>query len=120
MKKIFKNSIFTFLVFMIANLVLADAHSNCKNSKWGADDELGGANYISEKRTKLAAKLIKQGKSHPLGIAISSKTPAFPPRTLSLTVMAPNQNAGADLKGALGYHMTYADDILNTWVGIGS
>ena len=34
--------------------------------------------------------------------------------------MAPNQNAGADLKGALGYHMTYADDILNTWVGIGS
>tara|TARA_Y100000591_G_scaffold228727_1_gene199720 strand:- start:81 stop:785 length:705 start_codon:yes stop_codon:yes gene_type:complete len=34
--------------------------------------------------------------------------------------MAPNQNAGADLEGALGYHMTYADDILNTWVGIGS
>ena len=68
----------------------------------------------------IAAKLIKKGKSHPLGIAISSKTPAFPPRTLSLTVMAPNQNAGADLKGALGYHMTYADDILNTWVGIGS
>ena len=66
------------------------------------------------------SKLIKKGKSHPLGIAISSKTPAFPPRTLSLTVMAPNQNAGADLKGALGYHMTYADDILNTWVGIGS
>ena len=75
---------------------------------------------ISDERTKLAAKLIKKGKSHPLGIAISNKTPAFPPRTLSLTVMAPNQNAGADLKGALGYHMTYADDILNTWVGIGS
>ena len=58
--------------------------------------------------------------SHPLGITISSKIPAFPPRTLSPIVMAPNQNAGADLKGALGYHMIYADDILNTWVGIGS
>ena len=71
------------------------------------------------KRTKLC-RACKKGKSHPLGIAISSKTPAFPPRTLSLTVFAPNQSAGANLKGALGYHMTYADDILNTWVGIGS
>ena len=39
-----------------------------------------------------------------------------------LTVFAPNHDkgAGSNLKGALGYHMTYADDILNTWVGIGS
>ncbi len=120
MKNKFKVAVIAAFTSMFINLVFADGHSNCKNSKWGADDELGGANYVSDERTKLAAKLIKKGKSHPLGIAISSKTPAFPPRTLSLTVMAPNQNAGADLKGALGYHMTYADDILNTWVGIGS
>ena len=82
---------------MFINLAIADGHSNCKNSKWGAGDELGGANYVSEERTKLATKLIKKGKSHPLGITISSKTHAFPPRTLSLTVMAPNQNAGANL-----------------------
>ena len=69
-----------------------------------ADDELGSANYVSDERTKLAAKLIK--KSNSLGIAISSETPAFPPRTLLLTLMEPNQNAGADLKGALSYHMT--------------
>jgi hypothetical protein len=37
-----------------------------------------------------------------------------------LTVITPNQSNGANLTGALGYHMTYADDILNTWVGIGS
>jgi hypothetical protein len=64
--------------------------------------------------------IVEKGKSHPLSITINSKTPAFPPRTLSLTVMAPNQSNGANLTGALGYHMTYADDILNTWVGIGS
>ena len=119
MKNKLNIAVIAAFISMFINLVFADGHSNCKNSKWGADDELGGANYVSDERTKLAAKLIKKGKSHPLGIAISSKTPAFPPRTLSLTVMAPNQNAGADLKGALGYHMTYADDILNTWVEIG-
>ena len=108
-----------FSLASVSTLLAAD-HSDCKNSKWGAEDQIGAANYISDKRTKLAATLVKKGKSYPLGVTISSKTPAFPPRTLSLTVMAPNQNAGANLKGALGYHMTYADDILNTWVGIGS
>ena len=63
-----------FLSFTIAKTLLADGHGNCKHSKWGADDEIGAANYVSEKRTKLASELVKQGKSHPLGIAISSKT----------------------------------------------
>ena len=89
---------FVFSLSMVSVTTTADGHGKCKHSKWGADDELGGANYLSEKRTKLAAKLIKKGKSHPLGITINSKTPAFPPRTLSLTVMAPNQNTGANLK----------------------
>ena len=83
------SAIFAFALFT-ANIslnVLADGHEKCKNSKWGAGDELGGANYLSEKRTKLAAKLIKKGKSYPLGITINSKTPAFPPRFLSLTVI---------------------------------
>ena len=102
MKNKFKFAVIAAFASMFVNLVFADGHSNCKNSKWGADDELGGANYVSDERTKLVAKLIKNGKSHPLGIAISSKTPAFLSRTLSLTVMAPNQNAGDDLKGGFG------------------
>ena len=47
-------------ISMFINLVFADGHSNCKNSKWGADDELGGANYVSDERAMLAAKLIKK------------------------------------------------------------
>ena len=92
LKKLLFVSFSLMLSFTITHVLLADGHENCKPSKWGAEDELGAANYINEKRTKLAANLIKQGKSHPLGITINSKTPAFPPRTLSLTVMAPNQN----------------------------
>ena len=87
-KKILKTSILVMFAVIFVRAVLADEYSNCKNSKWGADDKLGGANYVTQERTKLAATLIKQGKFHPLGITISSKTPAFPPRTLSLTVMA--------------------------------
>lgn len=108
------------LSLVIAKSLLADGHGECKNSKWGADDELGAANYMNEKRTKLAASLVKKGMTHPLGIVINSKTPAFPPRTLSLTVLSPNQYNSANLAGAFGWHINYVDDILNTWVGIGS
>lgn len=120
MKYFFSITMTIMLSITITKSLMAEESNNCKYSKWGAEDEIGAANYLSEKRTKLAAKLVKEGKSHPLGVSISSKTPAFPPRTLSLTVFAPNQSAGANLSGALGYHMTYADDILTTWVGIGS
>ena len=99
---------------------LADGHGCEANSKWGAEDELGGANYNSEKRTKMAAKLIKKGRVEPLGVTISSKTPAFPPRNLNLQVVSPGQVQGANLSGAFGYHMTYNDDLIQTWVGIGS
>ena len=101
-KKLLLSFFSVIILLSTSSIVFADGHGKCKPSKWGADDEIGAANYVSEKRTKLAAELVKQGKSHPLGIAISSKTPAFPPRTLSLTVFAPNQSAGANLKGALG------------------
>ena len=37
------------LSFTINHALLADGHKNCKPSKWGAEDELGAANYINEK-----------------------------------------------------------------------
>ena len=120
LNKIFLLTFSLFISIFISKHILADGHESCKTSKWGADDEIGAANYMTEARTKLATKLVKKGKTHPLGIVINSKTPAFPPRTLSLTVMSPNQYNGADLSGAFGWHINYVDDILNTWVGIGS
>lgn len=100
---------------MTAGVALAD----CTHSQWGAEDTIGSANLVTPERTLMAAKLIKQGKSVPLGITIGSDTPAFPPRSLSLQVVQPNQQGGQKLSG-FGYEGNYNDDVLQTWIGIGS
>lgn len=92
---------------------------DCDHSHWGPDDQLGSANLISTERTLEAAKLIRQGKSMPLGIVIGPDTPAFPPRSLSLQVVQPNQHGGQKLS-SFGYEGNYNDDLLQTWIGIGS
>jgi len=92
------------------------AAQDCKPSKWGAKDEIGAANLVTPERTKAALALVKQGKSHPLGIVIDSTTPAFPPRSLSLQVVQPNQQGGQTL---FAYKGSYNDDMLQTWIGIG-
>lgn len=89
----------------------------CKPSKWGAKDEIGAANLVTPERVMAATKLVKQGKTQPLGIVIDSKTPAFPPRSLSLQVVQPNQQSGQKL---FAYNGNYNDDIMQFWVGIGS
>ena len=90
------------------------AFAECtSNSQWGADDTLGSANLVTPERTMMAAELIKQGKSMPLGIAIGSNTPAFPPRSLNLQVVQPNQQGGQKLSG-FGYEANYNDDLLQT------
>ena len=97
----------------------AHAATECIESKWGADDTLGSANLVTEENTLKAVSLVKQGKSVPLGIVIDSKTPAFSPRSLSLQVVQPNQQGGQKLE-AFGYPGNYNDDVLQTWIGIGS
>jgi len=94
----------------------AIAKEDCKPSKWGANDEIGAANLVTPERTKAALKLVKQGKTLPLGIVIDSTTPAFPPRSLSLEVVQPNQQGGQRL---FGYKGSYNDDIVQMWNGIG-
>ena len=92
------------------------AAQECKPSKWGADDEIGSANLVTPERVMAALKLVKQGKTHPLGIIIDPSTPAFPPRSLSLQVVQPNQQGGQTL---FAYKGSYNDDLMQTWLGIG-
>jgi len=106
----------TAIAAMLAFATAAVAAEDCKPSKWGADDEIGAANLVTPERTKAALALVKQGKSHPLGIVIDSTTPAFPPRSLSLQVVQPNQQGGARL---FAYDASYNDDVIQTWIGIG-
>jgi kynurenine formamidase len=94
------------------------AYEKCHKSKWGPNDQIGALNNITKDNVLAASKLIKQGKTMRMGIETSSKTPAFPPRSYSITIVRPGQ----DYEGqSLGNTKTnYHDDILNTWVGIGT
>lgn len=106
--------------FICFTLGIGSVFADCTHpSKWGPNDTLGSANLVTPQRTLEAAKLIKQGKSMPLGIAISPNTPAFPPRSLNLQIVQPNQQGGRKLT-EFGYDGNYNDDILQTWIGIGS
>jgi kynurenine formamidase len=114
-----KKTLFAGLACACAFAAPASFAADCMTSKWGADDQIGSANLVSAENTLMAAKLIKQGKSVPLGIVIDPNTPAFPPRSLSLQVVQPNQQGGQKLTG-FGYPGNYNDDIIQTWLGIGS
>jgi kynurenine formamidase len=96
----------------------ASAQQAVAPSKWGPNDEIGAANYITPQRVMEAAKLVKTGKTYSLGIIVDSKTPAYPPRSCAVSIVQPGQVGSAE---GLGHtHTTYNDDILNCWVGIGT
>ncbi len=90
---------------------------DCKTSAFGANDQVGALNRITAAKTLEASKLVKRGKAMRMGIETNSKTPAFAPRTFSVTVLTPGQEYGK----SLGETKTnYNDDIIMGWVGIGS
>jgi len=83
---------------------------------WGEDDQIGAANRMSPDSILEAAKLVTDGKMYSLGIIVDKNTPAFPPRSLSLTVLQPNQMGTSGLGDN---EFTYNDDIFMGWLGIG-
>ena len=62
-------------------------------SKWGPNDEIGAANYMTPELVVKAASLVKTGKTYALGIPVDSKTPAYPPRTFKITIVQPDRRA---------------------------
>jgi len=103
------------LVLIVAtSAVSAD---ECVPSPWGADDQIGAANRVTPERTAAAAKLVKKGMSHPLGIVIEPGMPAYPPRYTQLQVVQPNQQFDADL--GVGWEASSNDDVLQMWLGTG-
>jgi kynurenine formamidase len=94
----------------------AHAQQNCA-SKFGAGDQVGNLNYVTPEKTLAATKLVTRGKAYRLGIETNKNTPAYPPRTFSLTVLQPGQAGGTSLGPT---KLTYNDDIISGWVGVGS
>ena len=103
----------------LALIVASSAVSadECVPSPWGADDQIGSANRVTSERTAAAAKLVKKGISHPLGIVIEPGMPAYPPRYTQLQVVQPNQQFNADL--GVGWEASSNDDVLQMWLGTG-
>ena len=85
-------------------------------SEHGAGDTLGAINHLSPEKVIQAARLVKTGKTYPLGVVTGWDSPAYPPRHYAITIMQPGQEALT--LGANG--ATANDDLLYTWMGIGS
>ena len=106
-------------VFAVLVASAAVGAEQCQPSRWGAQDEIGAANYVSPEQVLMAVQLVKKGESHPLGIVIDQNTPAFPPRYLQLQVVQPGQQNGRSLAPQFGWDMVYNDDMAQLWLGIG-
>jgi kynurenine formamidase len=109
-------SVLTCAVALLTTVGTASAQDWTK-SKWGPNDEIGAANYLTPELALKAAQLVKTGKTYALGIPVGSATPAYPPRGFKITIVQPGQAGNSGLGPS---KTTYNDDIIDGWVGIGS
>ncbi len=86
-------------------------------SRYGADDTLGALNNQSAEKLIEAARLVTRGKTYRLGVETGPQSPAYPPRSFSLTVLQLSDGTGTPLGSNKA---TGNDDLLNFWMGIGS
>jgi len=81
-------------------------------SKWGDDDQLGAANYITPRTIVKAAELIKEGQVFSLAIPIDQSGPVYPGRLAPHHTMV---NAGTDYDAGMPPmvgKMKFADDYI--------
>ncbi len=93
------------------------AEPDWKASKFGEEDRLGAMNYLSPEKTAAAARLITTGKTYALGMVTGRGSPAYPPREYDVTILQLSDGSGTPLGEN---HATGNDDIVRTYVGIGS
>lgn len=104
-------------LFGLFGYTAAQAEESWYPSRYGAGDEIGAANLLSPALVREAAKLVRTGKTYALGIESNSDMPAYAPRSFKIIIVQPDQQGG----GTLGPNkMTYNDDILEGWLGVGS
>ena len=86
-------------------------------SEFGPDDTLGAVNRMTPAAVVEAARLVKTGKTYALGVETGPDTPAYPPRKYQMTILQLEDGTGTpwgDNK------LTGNDDLMMTWLGIGS
>ena len=86
-------------------------------SKYGAEDTLGAINNLTPELVVKAARLVTTGKTYALGVETGPTSPAYPPRSYSMTVLQLSDGTGIPIGSN---RATGNDDLLNFWMGIGS
>lgn len=99
------------------------AGNNPVDEKWwpselGADDEMGGAGYITPQKRIAAAKLVRQGKMALLGHPYSNHMPLVPGRTFALSI----PSGGTTTHGPLSwpgdsFDQTFYDELVIAEIG---
>ncbi|WP_408097515.1 cyclase family protein [Peredibacter sp. HCB2-198] len=102
---------------ILSTSLLASAETNWYPSKFGAQDQIGAANYLSPEITKDAARLVTTGKSYSLGVDVNKDIPAFRHRSFKLYMTQPSQQAG-QTEGKNKF--TFNDELIETWLGVGT
>ena len=106
------------LLILIASVwLLSTSHAEVPTSKYGADDTLGAINNLSPEKVLQATRLVKNGKTYRLGVTTGPTSPAYPPRSYSMTVLQLDDGTGTPLGSNKA---TGNDDLMNLWMGIGS
>ncbi|MBT2227212.1 cyclase family protein [Nonomuraea sp. NEAU-A123] len=86
-------------------------------SKYGAADEIGAANLITPEIALKAVRLVKTGRSYPLGVPIDKHLPAFRHRSFHLYNVQPDEAGGA---AKAQNKFTFNDELVNGWTGVGT
>jgi len=86
-------------------------------SKYGPEDTFGAINNLSAQKVIAAARLVTTGKTYALGVPTGRDSPAYPPRTYSMTILQLDDGTGTPLGSN---QATGNDDLMTVWMGIGS
>jgi kynurenine formamidase len=85
-------------------------------SKYGEADRIGAANNLSPEGVKLAAKLVKTGKTYALGVPTGPDTPVYGNRSYSVE----RTTAGTDFTPNGSERVTAFDEKVTLSMGIGT
>ena len=115
-----KQSILKTVAMAASVVTLASGFAHADDwfvSKFGKDDTLGHANYLTPKKAKEAAKLVTKGKVYQLGMVTGPDTPAYGPRKFQMIVHQLNDGSGTPIGPD---NFVSNDDTVVTSIGIGS
>lgn len=116
MKLTIRQTMFFAAVYALCTTFSASAE-DWFPSKYGAADTLGAINNLSAEKTAQAASLVKLGKTYCLGVETGPTSPAYPPRSYSMTILQLDDGTGTPLGSNKA---TGNDDLMYLWMGIGS